>query len=195
MLDVLLGGGADIIVGPPPTQTDEHIEVLGREEIVVVASPEHRFAHMDAVPLAELSGEPLVHYNPDNGNALWLDQFAAQRGVVLPEPTLRTGSPRTAAQLAAAGMGVAIVPFSALTPRPGGTIRSLDPPELRDVIVIVAAPHDDLLRRFVSDLKRRGLPDSRLSRPNGPRPRSSPARATAMPGEPRPARLKAISEL
>ena len=77
---------------------------------------------------------------------------------------MRTGSPRTAAQLAAAGMGVTIVPFSALTPRPGGTIRSLDPPELRDVIVIVAAPHDGLVRRFAGDLKRRGLPDSRLPR-------------------------------
>jgi len=177
MLDVLLGGGADIVVGPPPTRTDEHIEVLGSEEIVVVASPEHRFSRMDAVPLAELSDEPLVHYNPDNGNAVWLDQFAARRGVVLPQPTLRTGSPRTAAQLAAAGMGVAVVPFSALTPRPGGTVRSVDPPELRDVIVIVAAPHDDLLRRFVSDLRRRGLPDSRMSPSTG-----------LGPGLPRPAR-------
>jgi len=164
MLDVLHRGEADIVVGPPPTLTDEHTELLGSEEIVVVAGPEHRFSQMDAVPLAELSAEPLVHYNPENGNALWLDQFAAQRGVVLPQPTLRTGSPRTVAQLAAAGMGVAVVPFSALTPRPGGTIRSVDPPELRDVVVIVAAPHDDLLRRFVSDLKRRGLPDSRLPR-------------------------------
>jgi DNA-binding transcriptional LysR family regulator len=170
MLDVLHRGEADIVVGPPPTLTDEHTELLGSEEIVVVAGPEHRFSQMDAVPLAELSAEPLVHYNPENGNALWLDQFAAQRGVVLPQPTLRTGSPRTAAQLAAAGMGVAVVPFSALTPRPGGTIRSVDPPELRDVVVIVAAPHDDLLRRFVSDLKRRGLPDSRLPRLNGPGP-------------------------
>jgi DNA-binding transcriptional LysR family regulator len=85
-----------------------------------------------------------------------------QRGVVLPQPTLRTGSPRTAAQLAAAGLGVAIVLFSALAPRPGGTVRSFSPPELREVVALVAAPHDDLLRRFVGDLKRRGLPDSRL---------------------------------
>jgi DNA-binding transcriptional LysR family regulator len=162
MQEVLLTGGTDIAVGPRPTQAEEHIEVLGREEIVVVASPEHRFASLDAVPLAELSAEPLVHYHPGNGFAQWVDQFAAGHGVVLPEPALRTGSPRTAAQLAAAGMGVTIVPFSALTPLPGGTIRSLDPPELRDVVVIVAAPHDDLLRRFVADLKRRGLPDSRL---------------------------------
>ena len=186
MLDALLGGGADIIVGPPPTVTDEHIEVLGSEEIVVVASPEHRFAGLRAVPLTELSAESLVHYHPDNGNALWLDQFAAQRGVALPQPTLRTGSPRTAAQLAAAGMGVAIVPFSALTPRPGGTVRSLEPLELRDVIVVVAAPHDDLLRRFVADLRRRGLPDSRLPHLDQPAPRSGPARATVVAGDARP---------
>ena len=31
-------------MGPRPTRTDEHVEVLGQEEIVVVASAEHRFA-------------------------------------------------------------------------------------------------------------------------------------------------------
>jgi DNA-binding transcriptional LysR family regulator len=176
MLEVLLAGGADLTVGPRPTRTDEHTEVLGQEEIVVVAAAEHRFAGLTAVPLAEFSGEPLVHYNPDNGFAVWIDEFAARHGVVLPRPALRTGFPRTAAQLAAAGMGVTIVPFSALTSLPGATIRSLDPPELREVVVVVAAPHDDLLRRFVGDLKQRGLPDSRLPRP----------RATVMPGHAHP---------
>ena len=183
MLEVLLGGGADITVGPPPTRTDEHIEVLGSEEIVVVASPEHRFAGLAAVPLAELAAEPLVHYDPGNGNAVWVDQLAAHRGVVLPQPTLRTGSPRTAAQLATAGMGAAIVPFSALTPLPGGTIRSLDPAELREVVVVVAAPHDDLLRRFVSDLKRRGLPASRISDLSQRGLRSGPVGAAVVPGD------------
>jgi DNA-binding transcriptional LysR family regulator len=69
-----------------------------------------------------------VHYNSDNGNAVWVDQFAARRGVVLPQPALRTNSPRTAAQLAAAGMGVTIVPCSALTPRPGRTVRAVPDP-------------------------------------------------------------------
>jgi DNA-binding transcriptional LysR family regulator len=162
MAEVLAGGQADLTVGPRPTRDDGHAELLGREEIVVVAAPEHRFAGLGAVPLAELSREPLVHYDPDNGFAVWIEEFAAQRGVVLPEPTLRTGSPRTAAQLAAAGMGVTIVPSSALIPLPDGTIRPFDPPELRDVITTVAAPHDDLLRRFVADLKRRGLPAIRV---------------------------------
>jgi DNA-binding transcriptional LysR family regulator len=176
MLEALTGGRADVIVGPRPTRTDERAELLGREEIVVVAAPEHRFARMDAVPLAELSAEPLVHYDPGNGFGVWVDQFAAKCGVALPPPALRTASPRTAAQLAAAGMGVTIAPFSALTPRPGGTIRSLAPVELRDVVAIVAAPHDDLLRRFVGDLKRRGLPDSRVSHLREPRLVSGAAR-------------------
>jgi DNA-binding transcriptional LysR family regulator len=162
MLEVLLSGGTDVVVGPRPTRTEEHVEVLGREEVVVVTSPEHRFAGLDTVPPAELAGEALVHYDPGNGFGVWVDQFAARRGVVLPQPVLRTGSPRTAAQLAAAGMGVTIVPFSAIGALPGATVRSLDPPELRDVVAIVAAPHDDLLRQFTSDLKRRGLPGSRV---------------------------------
>ena len=157
----------------------------------MVASPEHRFAGLDAVPLAELAVEPLVHYNPDNGFSVWLDQFAARRGVVLPRPALRTGFPRTAAQLAAAGMGVTIVPFSALTPLPGATIRSLDPPELRDLIVVVAAPHDDLLRRFVADLKRRGLPDSQMPYLGRLRSVSGPARGTVAPGDGYPAAVGA----
>jgi DNA-binding transcriptional LysR family regulator len=183
MLDVLLAGGTDITVGPVPTRTDERIERLGCEEIVVVASPGHRFAGLEAVPLAELTAEPLVRYNPDNGFGVWVDQFAAQRGVVLPRPVVCTGSPRTAAHLAAADMGVAIVPFSAVTPMPAATIRPLDPPELRDVIVIVAAPHDDLLRRFVGDLKQRGLPDSRMPSRSRLGPVSGPARAMAVPGD------------
>jgi DNA-binding transcriptional LysR family regulator len=163
MLEVLLAGGADITVAPPPTVTAEHVENLGSEEIVVVAAPGHRFEAMDAVPLKELADEPLVHYVRDNGMASWVDRFAAEREVILPRPALRTGSPRTAAQLAAAGMGVAIVPVSALTPWPDATVRSFDPPELRDVIVVVAAPHDALVQRFVTDLRQRGLPMPRLS--------------------------------
>src|SRR3984957_14637299 len=75
MLDVLLAGGTDITIGPRPTRTDEHTELLGREEILVVASAEHRFASLEAVPLAELAAEPFVQYNPDNGFSVWLDQF------------------------------------------------------------------------------------------------------------------------
>lgn len=162
MIGVLESGGADVAVCPRPTSTNAHLEVLGREEMVVVSSLEHKFSRRKSVPPKELALEPFVHYKEDNGNAVWVDQFAARFQVVL-NPVLRTRSPRTAAQLAAAGMGVTIAPFSALTPRPGGAVRSLDPITLRDVVVVVGSPRDALVRRFVGDLHRRGLPNSMLS--------------------------------
>jgi DNA-binding transcriptional LysR family regulator len=77
---------------------------------------------------------------------------------VVLNPVLRTGSPRTAAQLAAAGMGVTVVPMSALADRPPGVVRPLDPEVRRDVVVVVAAPSDALAARFVADLRGRGMP-------------------------------------
>jgi DNA-binding transcriptional LysR family regulator len=131
MLEVLLAGDADTTVAPPPTKTDEHVEVLGTEEIVVVAARGHRFAGMDAVPLRELRHETLVHYHASNGNAVWVDELAARCGVRLPLPALRTGSPRSAVQLAAAGTGAAIVPVSALATQPDVTVRSVARRRLR----------------------------------------------------------------
>jgi DNA-binding transcriptional LysR family regulator len=156
MVDLVCSGGVDLAVGPPPSPTGEHVEVLGSEEVVVAAAG-HRFAQGLSVPFGELASEPFVHYATDNGLSVWVDQLAADRGVVL-DPVLRTNSPRTAAQLAAAGMGVAIVPVSALPARPPGVVRRIEPPVSRDVVVVVASPSDALAEAFVADLRRRGLP-------------------------------------
>jgi DNA-binding transcriptional LysR family regulator len=157
MNDYLLAGGTDLVVGPRPTTTDAYVEVLGQEEMVVVAPGDHAFAAQSSVTAEELAGKPFVHYDPENGNAAWVDQFVAGFQVSL-TPVLKTRSPRTAAQLAGAGMGITIVPASALLARPSGVVRRLSPRVHRDVIAIMAAPSDKLVRRFVADLSRRGLP-------------------------------------
>lgn len=157
MEKVIAAGGADIAVGPRATRTDLRVEVIGKEDVVVVAAAGHRFATSEAVSMKSLASEPFVHYDPDNGMAIWVDQLAARHDVVL-DPVLRTRSPRTAAQLAAAGMGITIVPVSALAARPPGTVRLLKPTVRRDIIAMVASPSDTLVRRFIDDLVRRGLP-------------------------------------
>jgi DNA-binding transcriptional LysR family regulator len=157
MAELIASGDTDLAIGPRPTSTSEHMDVLGQEEMVVVASAGHRFADQSSVSVHALATEPFVHYVPDNGLAVWVDQLAARHDVTL-DPVLRTRSPRTAAQLAAAGMGVAIVPVSALAARPAGTVRRLRPSVRRDVIVVVASTSDALARRFVADLRQRGLP-------------------------------------
>jgi LysR substrate binding domain len=111
-------------VGPPPTRTDEHIEVLGAEEIVVVASPEHRFSGMGAVPLAELSAEPLVHYDRDNGNAVWLavSSTASARTTSSPS-TSGPGLPRSDRRTAEAQRPGR--PAAEITKRPGSWLCGL----------------------------------------------------------------------
>jgi len=151
-------GLTDIAVGPRPTHTNAHVEVFGKEEVVVVASVNHQFAQMTSVPMAALADEPFVHYDSANGMAVSVDPLASRHDVVL-KPVLRTHSPRTAAQLAAAGMGVAIVPVSALAPRPTGVVRRFRPMVKRDIVAVVAAPSDTLAQQFVADIHRRGLPD------------------------------------
>jgi DNA-binding transcriptional LysR family regulator len=131
------------------TSSDTMAELIdnGRTDIAIGPRPTCTEAHV----------EVFVHYDPDNGMAVWVDQLAADHGIVL-DPVLRTRSPRTAAQLAAAGMGVTIVPVSALAPRPTGVVRRLRPVVKRDVIAVVAAPSDRLVQQFVADIRRRGTP-------------------------------------
>ncbi|WP_189933016.1 LysR family transcriptional regulator [Streptomyces sulfonofaciens] len=156
-VEALMAGEADLVVGPEPTATTACVEHLGDEEMVVVSCGEHRFAGRPAVRVDELAGEPFVHYTPDNGNAAWIDRFVSRCQVPL-SPVLRTRSPRTAAQLAGAGMGVSIVPVSALAARPDGVVRRFEPRVHRGVVAITAAPSDALVALFLSDLRRRGLP-------------------------------------
>ncbi|MGW0087178.1 LysR family transcriptional regulator [Streptomyces sp. NPDC003393] len=162
MVEALMSCQADLVVGPEPTRTTAHMEVLGGEEMVVVASAAHRFARQASVTVEDLVGEPFVHYTPDNGNAAWIDHFMASHQMTL-TPILRTRSPRTAAQLAGVGMGVTIVPVSALAARPAGVVRCLEPRVLRDVVAITATPNDALVARFLADLRRRGLPTVNIS--------------------------------
>jgi DNA-binding transcriptional LysR family regulator len=157
MVNVLSSGGLDIAVGPRPTSTTAHVEVLGQEEMVVVAREDHQFVAQPWVTVDQLADQPFVHYDPNNGMSAWLEHFVAKHKVML-TPILRTGSPRTAAHLAGAGVGVTIVPVSALTTKPGGVVRRLHSRVLRDVIAAIAAPSDTLVSQFVSDLHHRGLP-------------------------------------
>jgi DNA-binding transcriptional LysR family regulator len=157
MLELIDTGRTDIAVGPRPTHTEAHVEVFGKEDVVVVAAAGHPFAELPSVPFHALANEPFVHYDPANGLAIWVDELAARHQVVL-NPVLRTRSPRTATQLAAAGMGVTIVPVSALSARPAGTVRRLRPVVKREVIAVIAAPSDTLVHQFVADIYRRGIP-------------------------------------
>jgi DNA-binding transcriptional LysR family regulator len=72
MAERIAAGGADIAVGPCPTATPDHVEVIGQEDVVVVASAGHRFAGEQAVSVADIASEP---YTGQVGFALEVDSW------------------------------------------------------------------------------------------------------------------------
>ncbi|MEV4055098.1 LysR family transcriptional regulator [Amycolatopsis sp. NPDC049688] len=156
LAEALESGEADVAAGPRPSRWTGTAELVGREEIVVALPVDHPLGARAAVPMSALAGIPVVHYHRDNGLGGWLDQEAARHGVVL-EAVMRTKQAATAAQLAAAGLGVALVPTTALTRTFAGGLRRLKPALHRDVVTFAATPSDPLVRRFSSDVRHRGL--------------------------------------
>lgn len=154
----LASGQVDLAIGPSPSHWEGHISLVGEEEVVAVMSRTDPLATATGpVSYARLAEEPLIHYHSDNGLGGWLDSVAAHHGVVFSAVT-RTRHAATAAQLAGADLGVALVPTTALPPSFTGAVRHLEPRLVRDVVVLTAIPSDPLVRQFTADVTRRGVP-------------------------------------
>ncbi|MEC3954078.1 LysR family transcriptional regulator [Nocardia sp. CDC153] len=150
-------GETDVAIGPRPTRFTGAVELIGVEEIVAVLPPGHPLAERKLITFEQLRDEPLVHYHPDNGLAAWLDAEAARHQVTL-TAAVRTRQAGTAARLAAAGLGVALVPTTALGGGAVPPIRRLRPGVTRDLVCLTATPADVLVRRFIAEVVRRGVP-------------------------------------
>lgn len=146
----------DLLVLSGPTDGPYTSTVLGEEEIVLTAPKGHRLAARNAVELADLEGEELVHFAPDNGLSTWLDRSLGAAGVHL-EPVLRTSVTSAAPQLAAAGLGIAISPVSAVSAGFPGVVRSFSPRWTRRLFAVTPGDPDPLAARFIADLRARGV--------------------------------------
>jgi len=154
LAELVSSAQADIGIGPRPSRWDGRASLVGQEEVVVVLASG---AAPGPVTFAQLADQPVVGYHPDNGLGVWLDEVAAHHGVTLTAVT-RTRQASTAAHLAAAGLGAALVPTTALPAAFPGAVRPLDPPLAREVVALLANPGDPLVRRFDADVRRRGVP-------------------------------------
>ncbi|GAB0106910.1 hypothetical protein JMUB6875_59000 [Nocardia sp. JMUB6875] len=148
-------GEADMAIGPRPTRWTGSTEVIGVEEVVAVLPPGHPLAGRKRIGFEQLRDEPLVHYHPDNGLGGWLDAEAARHGVLL-TAAVRTRQAVTAARLATAGVGVALAPTTALSG--SMLLRRLRPGVERELVCLIGTPGDVLVRRFVAEVVRRGVP-------------------------------------
>ncbi|MGW4943600.1 LysR family transcriptional regulator [Actinoplanes sp. NPDC004185] len=150
------GEDVDILVVPGPFDGRFISTALAEEEIVLTAPRGHRLAEQGSVELAELDGADLVHFAPENSLSSWLDRSLSAAGVRL-KPVVRTAVTAAVPQLAAAGLGIAISPVSAVSAGFPGVVRSFSPRWTRPLVAVTPGEPDPLAARFIADLRSRGV--------------------------------------
>nr|WP_221382245.1 LysR family transcriptional regulator [Actinoplanes polyasparticus] len=156
LFDSVDGEDVDVWVLPGPADGRFTATVIAEEEIVLTASKDHRLAGRSSVELPGLDGEDLVHFAPENGLSRWLDRSLSVAGLRL-KPVLRTSVTSAAPQLAAAGLGIAISPVSAVSAGFPGVVRSFSPRWTRQLVAVTPGEPDPLAARFIADLRTRGV--------------------------------------
>ncbi|MEA9985760.1 LysR family transcriptional regulator [Subtercola sp. RTI3] len=152
----------DMVFMPGPSPDRFASVVAMQEEFVVVAAADSWLVDRTAVTFDDLDAKPFVDFDSSNGLSVVVDGALSEHGVQ-PLVVTRTAVTSAAAQLAAAGLGVAIVPLSALNSGNTGAVRSLDPPWVRDLVVLTPIDGDALAQRFLEDLRTEPIQDPRRS--------------------------------
>ncbi|PRY39585.1 LysR family transcriptional regulator [Umezawaea tangerina] len=156
LLGLVESDEVDVALVPAPVPDRFTTTAVAEEEIVLAAPADHPLAGLPAVRVADLEGAPLVHYAPENGLSGWLDRALAKAGVRA-EPVMRTAVTTAAPQLAAAGLGVAVCPVSAVSAGFPGAVRSFSPRWVRGLVAVTPAAPDPLAARFIDTLRARGV--------------------------------------
>jgi DNA-binding transcriptional LysR family regulator len=125
---MLESGEADLLLFPDLLFDDAGFETttVAEEEVVVALPPRHPLAARDAIRPRDLQGQPFVHFTPENRLGTWIESHLKDldlRGSVV----VRTAVTSHAPQLAAAGLGVTVVPVSAIAAGFSGAVRPLEP--------------------------------------------------------------------
>jgi DNA-binding transcriptional LysR family regulator len=155
-------GVADVAVGPPPRRWDGPVRTLGSEELVVVVAVDDPLVRGNRrrVALERLAERPWVLYSPDNGLAPVVLEACAAAGFT-PRPAVHTHHTATAVQLAAAGLGPALVPENVVEPGFTGALLRPDPPVRRELVAFSRADPSPLVEAFSDVLQEHAVIDPR----------------------------------
>jgi DNA-binding transcriptional LysR family regulator len=130
--DAVEAGVADIAVGPVPQRPwNGPSAFLGHEPFVVVVGARHRaFASRAPVRLDSLAADGWILFPATHGLHGVVTAICASAGFA-PRDAVRTAQVEAAARLAAAGLGVAIVPANIVPGELADHVRVADPPIFR----------------------------------------------------------------
>jgi DNA-binding transcriptional LysR family regulator len=153
---MLESGEADLLLFPDLGDAGFNTTTVAEEEVVVALPARHPLASRDAIRSRDLQGQPFVHFTPENRLGNWIESHLED--VDLRESVVvRTAVTTHAPQLAAAGLGVTVVPVSAITAGFPGAVRPFEPRWTRRLVAMTTTPRDPLAAQLVSDLRSTGL--------------------------------------
>jgi DNA-binding transcriptional LysR family regulator len=133
--DAVEQGVADFAIGPRPVRRWEGpLEVVGWEEFVIVLGRDHPLAERRSVRLEELREHEWILYHPDHGLAGIVEEICRRAGF-RPRGPVRTSQAEGAVRLAAAGLGIALVPDNIVLAALDCAVLRLEPRLIRDVAV------------------------------------------------------------
>ncbi|MFD9903091.1 LysR family transcriptional regulator [Streptomyces sp. NPDC059063] len=131
LLGALRSGHFDAVAISPagPLPPDVETLVVADEPLVAAVGPGHRLAGRASVPLHELRDEPLITFHPSVGARATVEEACAEAGFT-PRIAFEASDPKVLAELAASGLGVAVLPapFAAERAPELSAITVTDPP-------------------------------------------------------------------
>src|SRR5215212_6323226 len=146
LADAVAHGSADLGIGPRPAEWAGPLEPLGSEEFVIVLPPGDPLrASDDPVALAALADREWVLFEREHALAQFTEMLCAAAGFT-PRPAVRTAQIAAVPVLAAAGLGPALVPVNIVPGPQRAAVRSLDPPQARDLCAFTRAEWSPLAR-------------------------------------------------
>jgi len=131
-------GAADFGIGAVPEKQGEiAVQSVVEEPCYLIVPRRHRLARRTSVGLGELAGEPMISMPTDSGLRRLIDQVAQAEGVTLDHGIVTNQFP-SLCEFVATGLGVSIIPASAVPPSFAGkvSVRRLRPALKRKVCIL-----------------------------------------------------------
>lgn len=151
--DAVRGGVGDIAVGPRPPQWQGPVVELGWEEFVVVLPASDALADSTrAIPLELLADRDWVLFGPQHGLSELILEVCARAGFT-PRRTVQTSQVAAAPHLAAAGLGVTLIPSNVVPRGLEATTRKLKSPLVRELVAFTRQDWPPLAEAFLAVLK------------------------------------------
>ena len=158
LIEAIRSGRLDaaiVAVGPDEPE-GVALHTLTDEAIVAAVSSTHPLATNTSIPLATLRDHPLITLPRGTGIRSHLESACATLGFT-PHVTFEAGTPQLLAQLAARGLGVAVLPASIAHTHPGLHPLPLTDPPLHGRLALAwrsAGPLNPAAREFLTRLRR-----------------------------------------